>query len=80
MFENFIVGFIAPYIAKIPDLDLSNVFSQPGVSTFIDFLDAASYFFPWNTVCNVVSLIIAIYTIRIIVAFFKMLWGVLPVV
>lgn len=80
MFENLIVGGIAPYINKIPDVDLSNVFNQPGVSTFIDYLEVVSYFLPWQTVCDVVVLIIAIYTIRIIIAFFKMLWGVLPLV
>lgn len=80
MFENLVIKTLAPVVNKIPSVDLSNILNQPGVSTFIDYLDAVTYFLPWSTVAHVVSIIISLYAIRVFVAFFKMLWGILPAV
>lgn len=79
MFENLVVGSVAPVIQKMPYIDFSNVFSHPGVGHFIDILSAVSYFFPWDTVLAIVGIIIGFQTLRLIVAFMKALWGILPV-
>lgn len=79
MFENLIVNSVAPLIQKIPYVDLSGVFDIPGVQTFIDILSVISYFFPWGTVLSIVGIIIGFQTLRLIVAFLKTLWGVLPI-
>ena len=79
MVENVVVGYVAPIIGKLPYLDLSGIFAQPGVQTVIDIMSAISYLFPWKTVLGIVGIIVGTYTIRIIVAFLKALWGILPV-
>lgn len=78
MIESMVVNFVTPGIQKLPNLDLSGIFEQDGVQNFIDCLSVASYMLPWDTVTAIVAMIISFYTIRIIIAFFKALWGVLP--
>ena len=75
MFDNLIIETIN----FLPDIDLSGVFSHPGVETFIDILCAVSYFFPWNTVLIIVGIIAGFQTLRLIIAFLKALWDILPV-
>lgn len=79
MFENLVVNSVAPVIEKMPYIDLSGVFAIPGVQTFVDILSVISYFFPWDTVLAIVGIIIGFQTLRLIIAFFKSLWGVLPI-
>lgn len=80
MFENTIVRYVGPMVDKLPSLDLGGIFSKPGVQSVIDILSVISYFFPWDTVLAIVAIICAFQTIRIIVAFLKALWGILPIV
>ena len=79
MFENLIVGSIAPIINQMPYINFSRIFLHPGVQGFIDILSAVSYFFPWDTVISIVGIIAAFQTLRLIIAFLKSLWGVLPI-
>lgn len=79
MLENLIIDSISPVITLMPDIDFSGIFSHPGVETFIDILCAVSYFFPWNTVLTIVGIIAGFQTLRLIIAFLKALWGILPV-
>lgn len=79
MFENTIVNYVAPMVSKLPYLDLSSIFYQPGVDTVIDLLSVVSYFFPWKSVLAIVGIMCSLQTIRLIVAFLKALWGILPV-
>ena len=80
MLENLIVSTVSPVVNLIPEINLTNIFSHPGVQTFIDILCAVSYFFPWDTVITIVTLIAGLQAFRLVVAFFKALWGVIPVV
>lgn len=79
MFENYVVSTFGPAINSLPYLDLSGIFNEPGVSTFIDILNVAMYLFPFNTVFNIMGIIIGLHSLRVIVAFLKALWGILPV-
>lgn len=79
MIENMVVRYVAPMIGKLPYLDLSGIFDQPGVQTVIDILSVISYFFPWTSVLAIVGIMCSLQTIRLIVAFLKALWGILPV-
>lgn len=79
MFENLAVSTFAPAINSLPNLDLSRIFQQEGVQTFIDYLCVVMYMFPWNTAFSIMGIIIGLHTFRVVVAFFKALWGVLPV-
>ena len=79
MIENMVVGYVAPIVSKLPYLDLSGIFDQPGVQTVIDILSVISYFFPWTTVLAIVGIMCSLQTIRVVVAFLKALWGIIPV-
>ena len=80
MLESVAVSTVAPLVSKLPYLDLSGIFEQPGVAEFIDFLSSVSYFFPWGTVLSIVGIMISVNTIRLIMAFLKALWAILPLV
>lgn len=79
MIENVVVSYVGPMVNKLPYLDLSGIFSQPGVQTVIDIFSSISYLFPWKSVLAIVGIMVGTYTIRIIVAFLKALWGILPI-
>ena len=79
MIESAVVNFITPGIQKLPFLDLSTIFQQEGVQTFIDWLCVAMYMFPWNTAFSIMGIIIGLHSFRVVVAFFKALWGILPI-
>ena len=79
MFENFVVETFTPVIGSLPDLDLSHIFNQPGVNTFIEYLNLVMYLLPFQTVIQIMGCIIGLHTLRVVVAFFKALWGILPV-
>ena len=77
--EASVVEYLAPLVAKLPYLDLSGIFDMPGVDTVIDILSIISYFFPWQSVLGIVSILVSLQTIRLVVAFLKALWGILPI-
>lgn len=79
MIESAVVNFVTPGIQKLPFLDLSTIFQQEGVQTFIDWLCVAMYMFPWNTAFSIMGIIIGLHAFRVVVAFFKALWGILPI-
>ena len=79
MLESFAIKFITPAIQKLPFLDLSMIFEQEGVQTFINLINVGMYLFPFNTVFAIMGIIIGLHTFRVVVAFFKAIWGVLPI-
>lgn len=48
-------------------------------SNAYSYIRAACYFLPMDTVINILSIIIALWGVRITVAFIKMIWDLLPV-
>lgn len=79
MFENTIVNFVTPGIQSLPFLDLSTIFQQEGVQNFIDWLCLVMYLLPWDTAFSIMGIIIGLHAFRVLVAFFKAIWGVLPI-
>lgn len=79
MIESAVVNFVTPGIQKLPFLDLSMIFDQKGVQTFIDFINVGMYLFPFDTVFAIMGIIIALHGFRVLVAFFKAIWGILPI-
>ena len=79
MFESAIVRFVTPGIQQLPSLDLSMIFEQPGVQTFIDCLCCVMYMLPWETAFAIMGVIISLHAFRVVVAFFKAIWGILPI-
>ncbi len=79
MFESAVVNFVTPGIQRLPFLDLSMIFQQEGVQTFIDFINVGMYLFPFKTVFSIMGIIIGLHAFRVVVAFFKAIWGILPI-
>ena len=78
MIESQVVEYVAPLVDKLPYLDLSGIFEMPGVQYVIDSLSVISYFFPWESVLGIVGIMIGVNTVRLIIAFLKAIWEVLP--
>ena len=80
MLESAVVKFVTPGINRLPYLDLSHIFQREGVQQFIDWLCVVMYLFPWNTAYQIMGIIIGLHAFRVFVAFFKAIWGILPIV
>lgn len=77
---NFIMLIFSPVIKMLPDLSFSAALNAKGVNVFMDWVSLAGYMFPFETVLRIFGIIVALQIFRIVVAFFKSLWGVLPMV
>lgn len=76
---NLILFFFEPILEVLPTIDLSGIMSSTGVSTFLDWISLAGYMLPFDTFFAIGGIIFSLQIFRIVIAFFKSLWGVLPV-
>jgi len=49
-------------------------------STVYQFIRAGLYFLPMDTVLRILSLVVALWVVRIVIAFLHSLWAALPIV
>lgn len=74
---EIILKFFLPAVEKLPDINLT-VLSSRGADTFLQWVNLAGYMFPFGTCLIIINIILALQIFRIVVSFFKNLWGVLP--
>lgn len=72
-----VFGGIIAALVKLPQISI-NVDAVVASSAF-DYIRAAMYFLPVKTVAAILSLILALWIFRIVVAFVKTVWDLLPV-
>lgn len=75
---GFLMSLFSPIVEMMPDIDLS-MLSGNSADTFLEWVGLAGYLFPFDTVFDIFKIILGVQVYRIIVSFFKNLWGVLPV-
>ena len=75
---TFVLSIFRPIVDQLPTVDLSNVLYSQGAETFMDWVSLAGYMLPMDTFFTILSIIVSLQIFRIVVAFFKSLWGVLP--
>lgn len=76
---NLVLGLLSPLVAKLPDISFGFL-SGETASTFLEWIKLAGYMLPFNTFFQIFGIICALQCVRILIGFFKALWGVLPVV
>ena len=71
-------NLVQPILNRVPEIsiDYAGVSSSP----IYQWLRAALYFVPMNTVFAICGLTLALWVLRVVIAFLHSLWGSLPIV
>lgn len=77
---SLILKLFTPIVELLPDINIGAALASRGANTFLDWISVAGYMLPFDTFLTIASIIVALQIFRIVVAFFKSLWGVLPLV
>ena len=75
-FLNIIFGIVSGFFAMLPDFSWS--VDTSSFQYFLTILQVAGYVFPWATVVAIASLIIGLSIFRVVIAFIKSIWDLLP--
>ena len=65
-----------PVVSLLPAVDVSGLGS--GAEAFLPWVRLAAYMLPMGTFIAIFKIILALMIFRIVISFFKSLWGVLP--
>lgn len=76
---GLVMKLFEPVINLLPDISLSGTLSSQGADTFLEWVSLAGYMLPFGTFFAIFGIIIGLQVFRIVVSFFKSLWGVLPI-
>lgn len=71
-------AIVSPVIAKIPSVNIN--YDGVVTSSVYQYIRAALYFFPMQTVVNILSIVLALWVLRVVIAFLHSLWASLPIV
>ena len=77
-FLNIVFGIVSGFFALLPDVTWS--VDSSAFSYFMSILKVAGYVFPWGTVVAIASLIVGLSIFRVVIAFIKSIWDLLPFV
>ena len=75
-FLNIVFGIVSGFFSLLPDFSWSVESSAFSYMMFI--FQVAGYMFPWGTVVAIVGLIVGLSIFRIVIAFIKSIWDLLP--
>lgn len=71
-------GIVQPIINRVPDITIN--YDGIANSTVYQFIRAGLYFFPMGTVKTILTIIIALWVLRVVIAVLHSLWSALPIV
>ena len=75
---DIIWAIVNPILSLIPDVELN---TPDGVwDTGLEWIRAALWFFPFNTVMDILSLVLLLWVFRVSVAVLHSIWSSLPIV
>ena len=75
---NVIWGVVNPILNRVPEISID--YAGVSSSSIYQWLRAALYFFPMNTVVAICALTLALWVLRMVIAFLHSLWASLPIV
>lgn len=75
---NVIWGIVQPILNRVPDISIN--YEGIANSTVYQWIRAGLYFFPMDTVKTILTIIIALWVLRVVIALLKSLWSALPIV
>lgn len=76
---GLIMQLFKPIINLLPDINFGSTLSSQGAETFLEWVSLAGYMLPFGTFFSIFGIIISLQVFRIVISFFKSLWGVLPI-
>ena len=71
-------GIAYPLVMKIPDVQIN--YDGLANSTVFQFLQAGMYMLPIGTVTAILTIVVALWVLRIVIAILHSLWAALPIV
>ena len=71
-------SFAEPLISRMPDIAIN--YDGIANSSVYQFIRAGLYFLPMDTVVRILSLVIALWVVRLVIAFLHSIWAALPIV
>lgn len=72
-----VLAIVVSLIATLPTITIDP--TAVTTSSAYEYVRAACYFIPANTVLTILTLILAFWVLRVVIALVKMLWDMLPV-
>lgn len=75
-FLNIVFKIVSGFFSLLPDFSWSVETSS--FSYMMSIFQVAGYMFPWGTVVAIVGLIVGLSIFRIVIAFIKSIWDLLP--
>lgn len=71
-------GVAYPLVMRIPSVQIN--YDGIANSTVYQFLQAGMYFLPIGTVTAILTIVVALWVLRIVIAVLHSLWAALPIV
>ena len=75
-FLNIIFNIVSGFFSLMPEFEWS--VETSAFSYFLSILKVAGYMFPWGTVVAICGLIVGLSIFRVVIAFIKAIWDLLP--
>lgn len=73
---NIIFNIVSGFFNLLPDVTWS--VETSAFQYFMSILQIAGYMFPWGTVVSIATMIFALSIFRVVIAFIKAIWDLLP--
>ena len=77
----FVIGAVFGIFALMPSSDVVAVALESNaglLDSFADYIHCACYLLPMGTVQTIIAIICTLMILRLVIAFLKTLWGILP--
>ena len=71
-------NLVQPILNRVPEISID--YAGVSSSSIYQWLRAALYFFPMNTVLAICGLTLALWVLSVVIAFLHSLWASLPIV
>ena len=75
-FLNIVFSLVSGFFSLLPDFSWS--VETSAFSYMLSILRVAGYMFPWATVVTIAGLILGLSVFRVVIAFIKSIWDLLP--
>lgn len=75
-FLNIIFNIVSGFFGMLPEFSWS--VETSAFQYFLSILQVAGYMFPWGTVVAICGLIVGLSIFRVVIAFIKAIWDLLP--
>lgn len=73
---NIVFNIVSDFFGMLPEFSWS--VETSAFQYFLSILQVAGYMFPWSTVVTICGLIVGLSIFRVVIAFIKVIWDLLP--